>query len=57
MTANEYVALGETTERYELVEGVVVMSPSAVRDYGELVIEIGTHLTLASFSGIAAAQR
>lgn len=28
MSADEYLALGETQERYELINGVVVMSPS-----------------------------
>lgn len=40
MTAAEYLALGETTERYELVDGVVVMSPSATPSYSEIINEI-----------------
>jgi Uma2 family endonuclease len=28
MTANEYLDLGETEERYELIDGVVILSPS-----------------------------
>jgi Uma2 family endonuclease len=30
MTAAEFLSLGETAERYELIDGVVVMSPSPV---------------------------
>src|SRR4051812_26017336 len=40
MTADEYLALGETQERYELVHGVVLMSPSPFAEHDEIVIEI-----------------
>lgn len=35
MTADEFFALGETQERYELIDGVVVMSPSPTPLHGE----------------------
>lgn len=40
MTADEYLALGETPERYELIEGTVVMSPSPTPRHQELIAEI-----------------
>ncbi len=40
MTADEYLALGETPERYELIEGTVVMSPSPKPNHQELLVEI-----------------
>lgn len=40
MTADEYLALGETEERYELIDGVVVMSPSPVPTHGEILSEL-----------------
>jgi Uma2 family endonuclease len=49
MTADEYLALGETQERYELIDGVVVMSPSATGDHNEISAEIIHQLKL--FSG------
>jgi Uma2 family endonuclease len=44
MTADEYLALGETEERYELIDGVVVMSPSSAPGHGEVANEIGRQL-------------
>jgi Uma2 family endonuclease len=40
MTADEYLALGETPERYELIDGVVVMSPSPTPSHSEIINEI-----------------
>src|SRR5690242_14116420 len=40
MTAAEYLALGETTERYELIDGVVVMSPSSLPRHGRMAAEL-----------------
>lgn len=43
MTADEFFALGETQDRYELIDGVVVMSPSATPRHWRVV----RHLTQA----------
>lgn len=48
MTADEYLALGETPERYELIDGVVMMSPSPSPLHQTLVVEILSQL--ASFA-------
>lgn len=54
MTAAEYLALGETTERYELIDGVVVMSPSSLPRHGrmaaELIRQIGNFVHASSGS-------
>jgi Uma2 family endonuclease len=42
MSADEYLSLGETPDRYELIHGVVCMSPSPGADPGALAVEI-TH--------------
>ncbi|MCP4248194.1 MAG: Uma2 family endonuclease [bacterium] len=49
MNADEYLSLGETFERYELIDGVVCMSPSPSlrhqRIITDLAIQIGNHLS------------
>ena len=44
MSAEEYLALGETRERYELIHGTVSMSPSSFPEHGEVANEIGRQL-------------
>ncbi len=51
MTADEYLALGETSDRYELIHGVVCMAPSARPRHNEVMAEIITQLK--QFSGAA----
>lgn len=40
MTADEFFALGETPERYELINGVVALSPSPFASHNEIAVEI-----------------
>lgn len=40
MSADEYLSLGETDERYELIDGVVVMSPSPFLAHQRVVREL-----------------
>lgn len=46
MTADEYLALGETQERYELIHGIVVMARSPLASHNEIaariVFQLGT---------------
>lgn len=44
MTADEYLALGETQERYELIHGVVVMSPSPLVRHNAIIARITQQL-------------
>lgn len=48
MSADEYLALGQTPDRYELIDGVVFMSPSPTPLHQLLLQEIAVQLTLAS---------
>ena len=44
MTADEYFALGETFERYELIDGVVCMSPSPTFQHQRIITEIAIQI-------------
>lgn len=44
MTADEYLALGETSERYELINGVVVMSPSPRPLHAKVLLQVGAQV-------------
>lgn len=45
MTADEYLGLPESRERYELVDGVMIVSPSATWGYQRIAREILLQLT------------
>lgn len=45
MTADQYLALPETREQYELVDGVVIVSPSATWGHQRIAREILLQLT------------
>lgn len=57
MTADEFLALGETSERLELIDGVVCMSPSASlphqRIISEISFQIGAFLRSAPIGVVA----
>lgn len=40
MTAEQYLAIGETSQRYELIDGVVCMSPSSTPEHSEVFVEV-----------------
>src|SRR5438045_1840911 len=40
MSADEFLALGETPERYELIDGTVVMSPSPTPIHQLIIVEL-----------------
>lgn len=46
MTAEEYFSIGETQNRYELIDGVVIMSPSPTPLHQEIVAEIAAQLRM-----------
>lgn len=41
MTADEFLALGETYERLELIDGVVCVSPGASLPHQRIIVELG----------------
>lgn len=47
MTAEEFLSLGETAERYELIDGVVVMSPSPISRHQIIVLNISSQVMAA----------
>lgn len=47
MTADEYFALGETDERYELIDGVVHMSPRPTPRHQLVMLELSEQLSQA----------
>lgn len=51
MTAAQYLALGETPERTELVDGVVVMSPSPLPIHQLIVVEVCTQIRVSARQG------
>jgi Uma2 family endonuclease len=53
MTAAEFLSLGETTERLELIDGVVVMSPSPFPIHQRFVDEIQGQFAFARRGGLA----
>ncbi len=44
MTADEFLALGETDERLELIDGIVCMSPGASFPHQRIVAEISLQI-------------
>lgn len=46
MTADEFLALPESEVRYELVDGVVLMSPGATNRHQMIVFEIGAQFVM-----------
>lgn len=48
MTAREYFALGETDEQYELIDGVLVMSPSPSLSHQDLVLKLIRQIAAAA---------
>lgn len=55
LTAAEFLALGQTAERYELVNGVVVMSPSPIPLHQAILAEIVFQLQTLRRAGAAIA--
>lgn len=51
MTAEEYLALGETQERYQLVDGVVLMSPSPTNRHNRILTAISGQLFVLEEGG------
>jgi Uma2 family endonuclease len=44
MTADEFLALGESIDRYELVDGVVCMSPSPTYRHQKIITDIAAQI-------------